>query len=474
MNLFFSTCPKEHGLIQIYMAKKKHARKKKYVNLAEQQKLHEAQYRNFFMDKLHKLCRQTGSETLYRQIPPTEKMLLYMFRGAPLKIVAAEGAKIHKRLMTVLRKTIKLQQASATLEVIKGSGQMMTYADYMLVGMSLEHHACNDDVTYPGKEQLAKYAELREEREEAYEKGIKNICSYTCWVFNDIREKYLHTYKLETTALYEDPGFEMPPDDTINRRAVEKAMSQDFRLHQKITIGTYPLETRKVSINGETHSAIPVGVLFYVDEEPKFHHFTLSPADMHIKKNSPLSKLELPIYVQQHALDRMRERLGLVVPAFYTSVLVMALIRKEITTIAKNRILVSCFTNDLKIGYFVAEIVDGVVLFRTFLLLTNGGTPEGDKLAELTGLQAEDRRYLAIDTLQGLANSDIEQNKPICKLFREAGCGSILKLCKKMNTEPAMMWLIDHSQPKNIVSDLITEYLKPNSDDEEEYVEEIS
>jgi hypothetical protein len=33
-----------------------------------------------------------------------------------------------------------------------------------------------------------------------------------------------------------------------------------------------------------------------------------------------------------------------------------------------------------------------------------------------------------------------------------------------------MMWLLDKSQPKNIIADLITEYLRPN--EEEEYVSE--
>jgi hypothetical protein len=34
-----------------------------------------------------------------------------------------------------------------------------------------------------------------------------------------------------------------------------------------------------------------------------------------------------------------------------------------------------------------------------------------------------------------------------------------------------MMWLLDKSQPKNIISDLMTEYMKPNADNEdEEYV----
>jgi hypothetical protein len=445
------------------MSKKKHVRKKKYVNPVEQQRLQEAQYRNFFMGKLQNLCLQIGDETLFRRIPVQEKLHIYMFRGAPLKVVTAEGLKIEKRMMDSLIKIIKASQGSMTLEVVKGSGKMMTFADYLLVGMPLEYHANQDYIDYPGKEQFAKYAEMRYEREDMYEKGIKDICTQACYFFDDIGKKYLHTYKFEASILYENTD-----EDVSNRRAMAKFLKQDFRMHQKITIGTFPLETRKVSVNGETHSAIQVGIVFYVDDKPRLHPFSLSPDDMHENINSPFSKLGLPIYIQKHALDRMRERLGLVVPAFYTIILMSALIRKVITPIAKNRILIACFTSNLKIGYLVAEIADSVILIRTFLLLTNSGTPEGDKLSKLTGLQTEDRKYFAIDTLQGLANSDIAQNKAICKLFRDAGCGSILELCEKINTDKDMMFLLDQSFPKNIVSDLITEYLKPSDDDEEE------
>ncbi|MDR0742878.1 MAG: hypothetical protein LBF05_00770, partial [Tannerella sp.] len=100
------------------------------------------------------------------------------------------------------------------------------------------------------------------------------------------------------------------------------------------------------------------------------------------------------------------------------------------------------------------------------------GTPEGEKLTKLTGLQAEDHKYLSIDTLQGLANSDIEQNETFCNLLRSASCGSILKLCRKINSDPTMMWLLDKSQSKNIISELITEYMKPNTNDDE-YVPEV-
>ena len=92
------------------MAKKKRAGKKKYVSPAEQQRLQEAQYKKLFFDKLRHLCLQIGDVSLYSLIPPAERDLMYRFRGAPLKVAAASGAKIPKRMMDALAQTIKSQR----------------------------------------------------------------------------------------------------------------------------------------------------------------------------------------------------------------------------------------------------------------------------------------------------------------------------------------------------------------------------
>jgi hypothetical protein len=475
------------------MAKSKHTgkrKKKKYTNPAEEQKQQEEKYKHYFFDKLRHLCKQIGDESLYHAIPPSDRLTMYIFRGAPLKVVAAKGAKIKKQIADVLMKTIKMQQREMTLEVIKGSEERMTFADYFLVGMSLEYNAGDPCGNRPPKELFVKFAELREEREQIYDEGIRQICASACWLFDDIEKKYLYTYTLDISTPAIDSGY-IVPKITPNLKASDyqrkwqEVSKQDFRMHQKITVGTYPLEVRKVNINGEVHSGIQTGTLYYDGDLLKFIPFTLPleelianlPSDRANTPfaklaNTPFAKLRLPVYIQQHALERMKERIGDTFPCFYKTVLIQALLQKEVIPITKKRLLISCFTNELKIGYFVAEIVDGIILIRTFLLLTNSGTPEGEKLAELTGLQIEDRKYLSIDTLQGLANSDIEQNEAFCNVLRAAGCGSILELCKKINSDPSMMWLLDKSQPKNIISNLITEYLKPNTDDEE-YVPEV-
>jgi hypothetical protein len=463
-------------------------KKKKHVSPAELRKQQEAQYQRFFYEKLRNLCSRIDGDSLYDTILEAHKLLIYRFRGAPLKVVAEQGAKIHKRMLEALAKTIRVQQQTMTLDVVKGSKEKMTFAEYSTMGMSLEYHACqSEQKKYPGLERFAGYAELRPERELAYDEGIRQICETTCWVFDDLKNGFLYTHNFtitlpgactnsRTPALY--PGMKA----SEIQREWERFHQQDLRLIQTITVGTWLLDVRRIKINDEVHVATQTGIVYSGnDNRPNFYAFTLSPEDLRPKEHPggkpaklSLTQTGLPIYIQQHAINRMKERIGCIFSCFYKSILTQALFQKEIIRISKKRILIACSTNELKIGYFVAEVTEDVVLIRTFLLLTNSGTPEGEKLKELTGLQIADHKYLSIDTLQGLANSDIEQNEAFCNLMRTAGCGSILELCRKINSDPDMMWLLDKSHPQNIVSDLITEYMKPcddNGDDVPEVAE---
>jgi hypothetical protein len=447
------------------MAKKKH-RGQDQQKLQKQQ---QAQYRNIFMSKLKTLCAQIGDVSLYSKIPESEKTAIYAFRGAPLKIEVAKGSKIQKRLVEVLGKTIKKQLLSMQMEVVKGSGQMMSYADYFSVGMSLEYNLESENANY-NKEGFEKFVEGMDERTDAYCDGIESICRSTCMIFDDISKTYLYTYKFEIDTKASHPGFTTAFDRAVNHNQRMKAFTAiDFRVLQKVIIDAYPLDVRKVNIDGEVRPVIQLGFLLHENSESIFYPFSISSEDLRMKNS--FSKLPIPVYIQQHALHRLKERTGCAIPSMRNIILQLALLHKKILPLKGNRMLIACFVEKLKLGYLLAELIDGIVIIRTFLLLTNSGTPEGNRLAKLTGLQVDDFKYLSIDNLQGLANSDIEQNESICNIFRAAGCGDILELCKKMRTEPSMMWLLDPSHPKNTISELISEYLAPGANNDE-YVEE--
>jgi hypothetical protein len=448
------------------MAKKKHLSQFEQQKL---QKLQKVQHRNAFMGKLKTLCTQIGDESLFHLIPEQEKDTIYSLRGAPLKIMIAKGAKIQKRLMEVLAQTIKKQLLFMQMEVVKGNGRMMNYADYFLVGMPLGVSLKSEYSIYD-KLPFAKFQEEKESHDDTYCTGIEDLCSTTCLVFDDISKKYLYTFKFEIDSMVSHPESQALIDNaTTPLQHLRVFNVLDFRLLQKLTIGTHPLDVKKLNIDGEVRPVIQLGIIINTHSKSEFLPFLIPMEDLHV--DSPFSQLPVPVYIQQHALRRLEERIGYTTPGMGYIVLQIALSEKKITPLKGNRVLIACLIKGLKLGYLLAELVEGILVIRTFLLLTNSGTPEGNKLAQLTGLKIEDAKYLSIDNLQGLANSDIEQNETICKLFRNAGCGDILELCKKMRSEPGMTWLLDSTQPKNTISELITEYLRPDVDNEE-YVEE--
>lgn len=89
-----------------------------------------------------------------------------------------------------------------------------------------------------------------------------------------------------------------------------------------------------------------------------------------------------------------------------------------------------------KLGYLKADVIGDKLVIRTFLFITNNGTPEGKKLQELFGLQKADKKYLGIDKLSTFILSDIKENEQLKKLFCEAGCGALFKLDKTLLDNP--------------------------------------
>jgi hypothetical protein len=159
----------------------------------------------------------------------------------------------------------------------------------------------------------------------------------------------------------------------------------------------------------------------------------------------------VPVYIQTHALNRMEERLDCLnlqelISSVYASLLKPVAVRKE-----KCRILLSFRILETKMGYFTAQYIDGAVLIHTFLFITNNGTPEGEKLNELTGLGKLDKKYLTIDKLSTFINSDISTNEKLKDLFIKAGCNSLLEIDEAVKA-------IAKKQQEMAISDMILNY----------------
>jgi hypothetical protein len=133
------------------------------------------------------------------------------------------------------------------------------------------------------------------------------------------------------------------------------------------------------------------------------------------------------VCMQQHALIRLIERLSLA-PGMLLYMLDVYFRNRPTGISFNNGQLLVFNAGGKKLGYLVTDLLDDMLVIRTFLFLTNDGTPEGRKLAELTRLQRPDKKHLSIDTLEGVNSLRLSEDVPLSALFTEAGCADLLDL----------------------------------------------
>jgi len=162
------------------------------------------------------------------------------------------------------------------------------------------------------------------------------------------------------------------------------------------------------------------------------------------------SKKALDVFIQSHALTRLKERLDL--------------LDQEAINYAlwENTHTISQFVNyhgylllpfkvfGVKIGYLVANVAADKLLFRTFLFITHNSSPEGVRLKKLTGLGKEDITYWKIDRLSTFVKLKEEKYPGLIELFRKAGLEQLMELKNKE-------FNIDSMQAANL--DGLTEYI---------------
>jgi hypothetical protein len=123
---------------------------------------------------------------------------------------------------------------------------------------------------------------------------------------------------------------------------------------------------------------------------------------------------QLDIYIQSHAIRRLKERLDTMHPAVRTDVMHLSLAyAQQIIRIANGRMYITCIMPDSTgikaVGYFAFTIDGNNLLILTFLPLLSPHMPEGQILSERLHLSHEDLIYLGMDKLSFFYDVDIEQ-----------------------------------------------------------------
>lgn len=162
------------------------------------------------------------------------------------------------------------------------------------------------------------------------------------------------------------------------------------------------------------------------------------------------NKKTLDVYIQSHALSRLKERLDLLDQEAINYAL-----WENTHTISQfvsyhGYLLLPFKVFGVKIGYLVANVAEDKLLFRTFLFITHNSSPEGVRLRKLTGLGKEDITYWKIDRLSTFVKLKEEKYPGLIELFCKAGLGKLMELKNKE-------FNIDSMQTANL--DGLTEYI---------------
>jgi hypothetical protein len=430
------------------------AKKKKKVNLQAQQKAQAAQHRKLYMERLRKLCTQIGNgEPLFDILPHYVLSAIYENRGVTLKIKVAKDAKITKRFVKILYCHLESEMKEKYIDMmIAGMEQHVNLVDYYQLMLPLEAVLSSKTCMFTGREKFDAFCEKMEERYDRYSDAVMYIIYLACFRYCDLSKHGLYTFTYEAyrTSIGEDKycGF----------------------YYQIITIGIHPLEVRHVDIRGNRRPIVQTGEISYNDIVPYLVPTTVSLRRLHVK--DPSGKKKIPVYIQHHAIDRIMQRACCAAPGFVPSLIHKSFIHNRRIIVEGDRYLVECYMDSIKIGYLIGMIVDDMFVILTFLLITHSTTPEGRKLAKLTGLQRDDMAFLAIDDLKTLINSDITRDHRITKIFIDAGCESILQMNYELHAKGYYDWMRNDTKQDTELSKLIAEYIQLGASDEEYFENE--
>lgn len=130
----------------------------------------------------------------------------------------------------------------------------------------------------------------------------------------------------------------------------------------------------------------------------------------------------LEVYIQSHALMRLKERLDTLAPVQRNLFLNSSLANTEICTLNNGQLVIKCvgMKNQI-IGYLPFTIIDKKLLVLSFLPLTSKNTPESQRLQKCLNISPEEINYLGMDKLSFFIDTNFDDIPRLKKAVIDAG-----------------------------------------------------
>ncbi len=378
------------------------SRKRKKKLNGQHKKQVEAERENAFYNKLKQILFQSGCVEVFRMLPLNMKKTLYHHRIRSMRVCFENCECLPAGATKMMRSSIEDECRTFTVD-LNNSGAKISLKDFYRMGILL---ICLQDWLkedpFPDSDKALKLMLKEMKLRDAEDKARSEIvitAIITSLYFSNLQKHLIWI------------------DHELNIDSFEA-----IRDGLQIKVEAHKAQSRIFIIDGHARPAYRVGSFTRVADS-----CWSSATRSMFEKPSTFNHIPIPIYIQSHAIRRMNERLDCVEQVFLQGYIYTSFLNPTVIHF-NGKYLVEYIFGDKKLGYFVAEVVDNAVLLKTFLFLTNSGTPEGQKLSELSGLSKTDSKYLTIDRLSAFKQSDICENEELKSLFVRCGCKNLFDL----------------------------------------------
>ncbi len=397
-------------------------------------KLERDKVRVEYIEKMKLVADTLGGSGTFLLIPPVVLDVAYSLRYLPVVVTAVNHPEYTQRTVTSAHNSVKKLMLHPHF-AIEMDGKQVLLSEFCTAGFTLYQMLSWAKLNDKGDETEADFEWVKEFikrldivlTDVLCSKALKllqELANYICTPKNNA-EDYLHWFTVQDKP--KGKGSQSLIVLDINRRKAD---------------------TRYFEIDGQRRMAHCVS---WATSQHGFIEMKVSLSDIGIKNN--IEDKDVKVYIQKHALRRLEERIDCFHPEGIHISLFASFLKPELVKTTKNRMLFAFRLSNTKVGYLSAEYIDDAVLIHTFLFITNNGTPEGQKLTELTGLGKLDKKYLAIDKLSSFIKSDIGKNEKLKTIFEKAGCSCLIDIEEALEKAST-------KKSESSITELLLRYLK--------------
>ncbi len=356
-----------------------------------------AAYERERVRRLHDLIKALGAWPAFCGLPKADRDLIER-RRSPRPYIA-EDPGIPKECVQYFREVLDTYLATESFPLGE-TGYSITAREYFSSGLVLVASAMNMETTgHPLAAQWSRaLSQLLEFHEKSSSEGplyhLLLVLRVSSWVFNEVEHGwYVPKMEIET------------PRDRI---AVPI-----FCFHFRF----FPPEHRRFILDGKPRTCFRVHA--YSEDFLTVSPCLLSTSLLPGQENRPAR--ELAVYIQKHAMHRIEERMAPYPMHIRDHVVSKSIHEPVVRPLGADTCLIELRDVEHRVGYLVGEVVDDAVVLRTFLFITQSGTPEGDRFNEALRIGNYEKRWFELDRLSGFAHSDLCEDPRFQALMEQCG-----------------------------------------------------